>query len=93
LKLFLVVKALVLYKEKELSNSEGEAFFLTLTLMMMVDPNSRARKEEEGKKKRRRSMEEDERNADYGGMVQPSQQHVAPCVIVLCKEKSHRIGT
>ena len=20
------------------------------------------------------------RNADYGGMVQPSQQHIAPCV-------------
>ena len=24
--------------------------------------------------------EEEERNADYGEMVQPSQQHVAPCV-------------
>ena len=23
---------------------------------------------------------EEERNVDYGGMVQPSQQHVAPCV-------------
>ena len=23
---------------------------------------------------------EEERNGDYGGMVQPSQQHVAPCV-------------
>ena len=26
---------------------------------------------------------EEERNADYGGMVQPSQQHVAPCVKVV----------
>ena len=25
-------------------------------------------------------MEEFEGNADYGGMVQPNQQHVAPCV-------------
>ena len=28
----------------------------------------------------RGSKEEFERNVDYGGMVQPSQQHVAPCV-------------
>ena len=34
--------------------------------MMMIGPNSRARKEEG--------------NADYGEMVQPSQQHVAPYV-------------
>ena len=26
---------------------------------------------------------EKEGNADYGGMVQPSQQHVAPCVKVV----------
>ena len=26
---------------------------------------------------------EEERNADYGGVVQPSQQHVAPCVKVV----------
>jgi len=32
---------------------------------MRISPNSRARKEG---------------SADYGGMVQPSQQHVAPCV-------------
>ena len=25
-------------------------------------------------------MEEFEGSADYGGMVQPSQQHLAPCV-------------
>ena len=25
-------------------------------------------------------LREQERNADYGGMVQGSQQHVAPCV-------------
>ena len=28
-------------------------------------------------------MEEQEGNADHGGMVQPSQQHVAPCVKVV----------
>ena len=27
--------------------------------------------------------EEEEESADYGGMVQPSQQHVAPCVKVV----------
>ena len=26
---------------------------------------------------------EEEGNADYGGMVQPSQEHVAPCVKVV----------
>ena len=27
-----------------------------------------------------RILGEEERNSDYGGMVQPSQHHVAPCV-------------
>ena len=27
-----------------------------------------------------RILEGNEGNSDYGGMVQPSQQHVAPCV-------------
>ena len=47
-------------------------------------PNSRARK---GWKKRREVKweyggirGEDEGNADYGGMMQPSQQHTASCV-------------
>ena len=50
----------------------------------MNDLNSRARK---GRKKRREvkgvygGIEwEEEGNVDYGGMVQPSQQHVAPCI-------------
>ena len=29
------------------------------------------------------NWEEEDGNADYGGMVQPSQQHVAPCVKVV----------
>ena len=38
------------------------------TVMLMIAPNSRTRKgrKEEGK-------------SDYGGMVQPSQQLIAPC--------------
>ena len=52
--------------------------------MMIIAPNSHARKEgkERGevKGKYRKNWREDEVNADYGGMVQPSQQHVAPCV-------------
>ena len=43
---------------------------------MMIASNSRARKGG----KERGSMEEFEGNGDYDGMVQPSQQHVAPCV-------------
>ena len=56
-------------------------------MMMIIAPNSRAHK---GKKERGDVKEEyegvcgeEERNADYGGMVQPSQQHVAPCVKVV----------
>ena len=52
--------------------------------MMMIAPNSRARK---GGKERREVKREygsilgdDEGNTDCGGMVQPSQQHVTPCV-------------
>ena len=51
---------------------------------MLIVPNSCSRK---GGKKRGeveeeygRIIEEEEGKADYGGMVQPSQQHVAPCV-------------
>ena len=53
-------------------------------VMMIIAPNSRAHK---GKKERGEVKGEyggvcgeEEGNADYGGMVQPSQQHVAPCV-------------
>ena len=59
-----------------------------LLLMMIIAPNSRAHK---GKNERGEVKgeyggvcgEEEEGNADYGGMVQPSQQHVAPCVKVV----------
>ena len=50
----------------------------------MIAPNSRARKGE--KEREEVNMEyggiwgEEEGNADYGGMLQPSQQRVAPCV-------------
>ena len=51
--------------------------------MMIIAPNSRAHK---GKKERGEvkgeyggACGEDEENADYGGVVQPSQQLVAPC--------------
>ena len=27
-----------------------------------------------------KNLREEEGNADYGGMVEPSQEHVAPCV-------------
>ena len=50
----------------------------------MIAPNSRAYTEgKEGRKVKReygRISGEGEGNADYGGMVQHSQQHVAPCV-------------
>ena len=51
----------------------------------MNAPNSRARKGQgdkrgEVKGQYGRIWGEEEGNADYGGMVQPSQQHVAPCV-------------
>ena len=55
--------------------------------MMIIAPNSRANK---GKKERgevngeyERVCGEEKGNADYGGMVQLSQQHVAPCVKVV----------
>ena len=42
-------------------------------MMMIIALNSRARKEG-------RERMEVEGNANYGGMMQPSQEHVAPCV-------------
>ena len=52
--------------------------------MMIIAPNSRAHKGE----KQRGEVKgeyggiwgEEEGNADYGGVVQPSQQHVSSCV-------------
>ena len=46
-------------------------------MMMMIVPNSRVRMEVTGEYGR---ISGENFNADYGGMVQPSQQHVAPCV-------------
>ena len=51
--------------------------------MMMIAPNSCARKGGKEREEVKGSMEEFEENADYGGTVQPSQQHVAPCVEVV----------
>ena len=62
---------------------------------MMIAPNSRARKgEKERREVKKGSMEEfegmqEQGNAENGGMVQPSQQHVAPSV----KEVEWRLGT
>ena len=57
------------------------------SMMMIIAPNSSAHK---GEKERGEVKEEyggiwgeEDGNADYGGMVQPSQQHVAPCVKVV----------
>ena len=40
---------------------------------------------------------EEKRNADYGGMVQPSQQHIAPCVkrgwVVTGRERFENSGS
>ena len=51
---------------------------------MIIDPNSRAHRGEKERGEVKGKYEgirgEEEGNADYGGMVQPSQQHVAPCV-------------
>ena len=46
--------------------------------MMIIAHNSRARKEV--KREYGRISGDEEENAGYGGMVQPSQQHAAPCV-------------
>ena len=55
--------------------------------MMMIAPNSRARKEEKERGEVKGELGGicggEEGNADYGGMVQPSQQHDAPCVKVV----------
>ena len=55
--------------------------------MMIIAPNSRAHKEKkergEVKEEYGEICEEEEGNADYGGMVQRSQQHVAQCVKVV----------
>ena len=52
--------------------------------MMIIAPNSRAHKGENEKEEVKGEYggiwREEEGNADYGGVVQPSQQHVAPCV-------------
>ena len=57
---------------------------IVLEYTNMIAHNSRARK---GGKKNGKVKEEyggiwgeEKRNADYGGMVRPNQQHVAPCV-------------
>ena len=55
---------------------------------MMISPNSRACKGEMERGEVKGEYggiwgEEEEENADYGGVVQPSQQHVAPCVRVI----------
>ena len=54
---------------------------------MMIAPNSHDRKgrmkKEEVKEEYWRIREAEEVNADYGGMVQPSQQYVTPCVKVV----------
>ena len=50
---------------------------LCRNMMMMIVPNSRVRMEVTGEYGR---ISGENFNADYGGMVQPSQQHVAPCV-------------
>ena len=52
-------------------------------MMMINAPNSRAHKgKERGEVKGKYGgvCGEEEGNADYGEMMQPSQQHVAPCV-------------
>ena len=55
-----------------------------LSLVHSIDdgdcPNSRACKGETENGEYRRILGEQEGNTDYGGMVDPSQQHVAPCV-------------
>ena len=55
--------------------------------MMIIAPNSRTHKGKKGrgevKGECRGAYGEKEGNADYGGMVQPNQQHVAPCVKVV----------
>ena len=52
--------------------------------MMMIAPNSRARKERKDRGEMKgeygRISGEEKGNTDYGGMMPPSQQHVAPCV-------------
>ena len=60
-------------------------------MMMIIVPNSRAHK---GKKERGEVKgeyggiwREEEGNADYGGVVQPSQQHFAPRVKVLSERR------
>ena len=61
--------------------------------MMIIAPNSRAHKVKnkrgELKGEYGRVCGEEEGNADYGGMAQPSQQHVEPCV----KAVESRLGT
>ena len=58
-------------------------------MMMIIAPNSRAHKgnKERGRGEVKREYggvsREEEGNADYVGMVQPSQQHVAPCIKVV----------
>ena len=60
----------------------NEEKWIFVPIIMMIAPNSHARKEgkERGELKGEygRNWGEEEGNADYEGMVQPSQQHVAP---------------
>ena len=52
--------------------------------MMMIAPNSRAFKEEKERgevKGEYGGIRGEEGNTDYGGMVQPSQQYDAPCML------------
>ena len=58
--------------------------YWVVLMMMMIAPNSRTRKGRRDKRgelkwEHGRILGEEEENADYGGMVQPSQQHVTPC--------------
>ena len=51
------------------------------TILMMISPTLVHVREGRRAGKCRESMEEIRNgNTDYGGMVQPSQQHVTPCV-------------
>ena len=49
-------------------------------MMIIIAPNSRAHKGGEGRRGEGGVWKSFKGNADYGGMVQASQQHVAPCV-------------
>ena len=85
--LFLIIsKNIILYRD----------FVISLhlySIIIMIVPNSRTRKGEKKRAKVKGEYEKNwgevEGNADYKGMVQPSQQHVAPSVEVV----EWRLGT